>query len=169
MDRTPPPYDEALDVDFCDFMTLNQTLEEMYGPRGGRALALRAGRASFKAAIQQVGASIGLTAEAIQALPPSARVRQLLQFLAQGTTAHQKGVTIEVKEEGDRLIYEVQQCSACWGRTGADHCICHGTVGFLQEALEWAGVGDLYHVEERTCSAMQPQPTGSCQFAIYQD
>ena len=33
--------------DFADFTALNAALEDMYGPRGGRGLALRAGRACF--------------------------------------------------------------------------------------------------------------------------
>lgn len=35
------------EFDFADYSALNQVLEDMYGPRGGRGLALRAGRALF--------------------------------------------------------------------------------------------------------------------------
>ena len=35
------------EFDFAEFSALNLALEEMYGPRGGRGLALRAGRATF--------------------------------------------------------------------------------------------------------------------------
>lgn len=43
----PPPDNLEREFDFADYSALNGALEEMYGPRGGRGLALRAGRASF--------------------------------------------------------------------------------------------------------------------------
>jgi hypothetical protein len=42
-----PPGNLAKEFDFADVSAINQALEEMYGPRGGRGLALRAGRATF--------------------------------------------------------------------------------------------------------------------------
>src|SRR6185436_2669223 len=42
--------------DFTDFTALNIALEDMYGPRGGRALALRAGRAIFAGGLRSFGA-----------------------------------------------------------------------------------------------------------------
>ena len=40
-----PPDNLERQFDFADFTSLNAALEDMYGPRGGRGLALRAGRA----------------------------------------------------------------------------------------------------------------------------
>jgi hypothetical protein len=42
-----PPDNLERQFDFADFSAINGALEEMYGPRGGRGLALRAGRAPF--------------------------------------------------------------------------------------------------------------------------
>ena len=42
-----PPDNLDKEFDFSQFSVLNAALEEMYGPRGGRGLALRGGRASF--------------------------------------------------------------------------------------------------------------------------
>ena len=41
--------------DFSDLSSINIALEEMYGPRGGRGLALRAGRATFADALKNFG------------------------------------------------------------------------------------------------------------------
>ena len=38
-----PPNNLAREFDFADFGTIGNAIEEMYGPRGGRGLALRAG------------------------------------------------------------------------------------------------------------------------------
>ena len=40
-----PPDNLERQFDFADFSAINGALEEMYGPRGGRGLALRAGEA----------------------------------------------------------------------------------------------------------------------------
>ena len=51
-----PPDNLEKEFDFADFTALNMALEEMYGPRGGRGLALRAGRATFADALRGFGA-----------------------------------------------------------------------------------------------------------------
>ena len=45
--------------DFADVSSINIALEEMYGPRGGRGLALRAGRSTFADALKNFGALAG--------------------------------------------------------------------------------------------------------------
>jgi hypothetical protein len=42
-----PPDNLEREFNFADFSAFNMALEEMYGPRGGRGLALRSGRAAF--------------------------------------------------------------------------------------------------------------------------
>ena len=41
-----PPANLERAFDFADYTAINMALEEMYGPRGGRGLALRAGPSS---------------------------------------------------------------------------------------------------------------------------
>ena len=57
------------EFDFTDFSAINQALEEMYGPRGGRGLALRAGRATFSDALRNFGALAGAGDLAFRVLP----------------------------------------------------------------------------------------------------
>ncbi len=161
----PPPYDDALAVDYADFTALNATLEEMYGPRGGRALALRAGRASFTSAIEQMGQSLGIAGPAMKLLPPSARIKVLLEAVARGMR-QQTASRISVETDGELLLYKITPCPACWGRAADTHVICHGTTGFLQEALAYTGLADKYRVEEIICGAMGGQAEHSCVFAI---
>ena len=51
-----PPENLDREFDFADYSSLNGALEEMYGPRGGRGLAQRAGRASFAQGLRNFGA-----------------------------------------------------------------------------------------------------------------
>ena len=46
--------------DFADLSSLGVALEEMYGPRGGRGLMLRAGRATFAEGLKNFGALAGV-------------------------------------------------------------------------------------------------------------
>ena len=55
-----PPDNLEKEFDFAQFSALNGALEEMYGPRGGRGLALRGGRASFARGLQGFGALAGV-------------------------------------------------------------------------------------------------------------
>src|SRR5512135_1557085 len=56
--ETYPPDDLDKGFDFADLSAICQALEEMYGPRGGRGLALRAGRAMFSDALRNFGALV---------------------------------------------------------------------------------------------------------------
>jgi len=55
-----PPDNLERQFDFADFTSLNIALEDMYGPRGGRGLALRAGRACFSQGLKNFGALAGV-------------------------------------------------------------------------------------------------------------
>src|SRR3989304_9579089 len=55
MERYPPDNLEK-GFDFTELSAIGTALEEMYGPRGGRGLALRAGRATFSDGLRDFGA-----------------------------------------------------------------------------------------------------------------
>ena len=48
-----PPNNLDLGFTFEEFSAIQQTIEEMYGVRGGRGLALRAGRETWKYALKE--------------------------------------------------------------------------------------------------------------------
>jgi len=50
-----PPDNLDKGFDFAELSAIGSALEEMYGPRGGRGLALRAGRATFSDALSRFG------------------------------------------------------------------------------------------------------------------
>ena len=54
-----PPDNLDKGFDFSELSAIGSALEEMYGPRGGRGLALRAGRATFSDALRNFGALAG--------------------------------------------------------------------------------------------------------------
>ncbi len=159
-----PPNDLARQVDFSDFAALNQSIEDMYGPRGGRGLALRAGRASFSQGLAEFGALAGASELAFKVVPLGTKLKVGLRAMAETFTKFSDQAS-EVVEEEDYFVYTIKACPVCWGRT-SDRNICFAAVGILQEGLRWVSGGRDFRVEELTCHAKGDE---FCTFAIYKD
>ena len=81
MENLPPDNLEKA-FDFADVSAIMGALEEMYGPRGGRGLALRAGRAVFSDGLRSFGALAGVGDLAFKVLPLQAKLRIGLPAMA---------------------------------------------------------------------------------------
>lgn len=158
-----PPNNLDREVLFDDFAALNQALDDMYGPRGGRGLAIRAARAAFSIAYEDFSAVAGVAGAAFKLLPLNTRLKIGLPGMARVFTQFSDQVSW-VREEEDHFVYGIDRCPVCWGRK-ADRPICHAAVGLLREGITWA-TGREYRVEEFECVAMGHP---SCKFAIYKE
>ncbi len=159
-----PPNNLDREFDFADFGALGQAIDEMYGPRGGRGLALRAGRATFADAISKFGAMIGIGELAFKVIPLGTKIKVGLRAMAETFTKFSDQHS-EVEEKGDRFIYTIYQCPVCWGRSN-NQPICYGAVGILQEGLRWVSGGKDLRVEEFDCHAKGDE---YCRFDIFKD
>ncbi|NJN79596.1 MAG: 4-vinyl reductase [Anaerolineales bacterium] len=130
---------------------LQKTLEQAYGPRGGRGLALRTGRACFKYGIKEYGSLMGITEMAFRLLPLQTKVRTGAKSFAELFNKH-TDQKVRIEEDEQKIFWHIEQCPLCWGRT-ADEPICHLAVGLLQEALYWVSGGKVFNVEETACMA----------------
>jgi len=159
-----PPANLNKEFDFADYSALNWALEEMYGPRGGRGLQLRAGRASFAQGVRMMGPMVGMSDLAFRVLPLSAKLKIGLPAMAKVFTqfSDQKST---VADEGEYYTYTMQPCPVCWGRT-ADRPICFAGKGLLEEGLHWVSGGQKFRVDEIECVAMGGQ---ACTYAIYKE
>jgi predicted hydrocarbon binding protein len=148
VDNYPP---ENLDraFDFADYSALNGALEEMYGPRGGRGLALRAGRASFAQGLRNFGALAGAGDLAFKVLPLPAKLKIGIPAMAKvfSTMSDQKST---VQETATEFIYTMKPCPVCYGRK-SDKPMCHAGAGLLQEGLKWLSGGQEFKVYETKC------------------
>lgn len=156
-----PPNDLNREFDFSDFGALGQAIDDMYGPRGGRGLALRAGRATFADALSKFGAMVGIGELAFKVIPLGTKLKVGLRAMAETFTKFSDQHS-EVEEKDDRFVYTIYKCPVCWGRT-SDRPICYGAVGILQEGLRWVSGGKDFRVEEFKCHA---QGDEYCQFNI---
>ena len=156
-----PPDNLDRAFDFADFSSIQGALEEMYGPRGGRGLALRAGRATFTNGLKNFGALAGVGDLAFKVLPLSAKLRIGLPAMAKvfSTTSDQLS-TVEEKE--GHYVYTIHRCPVCWGRK-TDKPACFIATGLLQAGGKWISGGQEFKITQVTAhSAGDP----TCDFII---
>lgn len=159
-----PPDDLKKEFEFADYSSLMGALEEMYGPRGGRGLQLRAGRVGFIRGVQKMAGMVGVSDLAFRVLPLAAKLKAGLPAMAMVFTkfTDQKST---VEDQGDYYAYTIHVCPVCWSRT-ADRPICFAAKGVLEEGLNWVSGGLKFRVEEIECVAMGAE---TCTFAIYKE
>jgi predicted hydrocarbon binding protein len=159
-----PPNNLDREFDFADFGALGQAIDDMYGPRGGRGLALRAGRATFSDALSKFGAMIGISELAFRVIPLGTKLKVGLRAMAETFTKFSDQHS-NVEEHDDRFVYTIYKCPVCWGRSG-EKPICYGAVGILQEGLRWVSGGKDLRVEEFECHAAGDE---HCKFNIFKE
>lgn len=141
-----PPNNLERQFDFAHFSSIMGALEEMYGPRGGRGLALRAGRAVFMNGLRNFGALSGAADLAFQVLPLSVKLKMGLPAMGKvfSTTSDQYSTA---REEGDHYIYTIHKCPVCWGRK-TDKPACFMATGLIQAGLNWVSGGKEFNVTQ---------------------
>jgi len=156
-----PPNNLDLGWSFDEMGALNQSLEDMYGPRGGRGLATRAGRAGLYYALKDFAAVLGIADLAFRLLPMGMKIKIGLNAMSE-TFNKTSDQVVRVEEELDHFLYYIDRCPVCWGRQ-AQTPICYGALGLLQEGLHWVTGGKNVRVEEIECIAMGHP---SCVFVV---
>jgi predicted hydrocarbon binding protein len=158
-----PPDDSKLTFPFSTLGSITNTLEQVYGPHGGRGLAVRVGRACFNYGVRQYGTQLGLTEMAFRLLPLPTKVSAGARVFAElfNKFTDQR---VRVEEEDGKLLWHIDRCPLCWERKAQDP-VCHLAVGLLQEALYWLSGGKVFNVEEQTCIAAGD---GTCTIVIDQ-
>jgi hypothetical protein len=157
-----PPDNLKKEFDFSNISAINQALEEMYGPRGGRGLALRAGRSTFADSLKNFGALAGAGDLAFKILPLHTKMRIGVPAMARifSQVSDQYSTS---KEGDDDFVYTIHRCPVCWGRSESDKPVCFIAVGLLQEGLKWVSGGKEFRVNESKCIAMGD---AVCEFVI---
>jgi hypothetical protein len=159
-DAYPP---DTLDKQFdcADLSSLSMGLEQMYGARGGRGMALRIGRASFAQGLKRFGAMRGVADPAFRALPLEKRIDYGLRGLAAiYTRFSDQKTSVQADDDGYQVI--IENSPMTWGRS-ADKPVCHAQTGIIQECLRWASNGYEFYVRETTCRAQGPD---ACIFKV---
>lgn len=146
-----PPENLEREFDFAELTALLVALEDMYGPRGGRGLAQRAGRAAFAEGLRNFGALAGVGDLAFKVLPLPAKLKIGIPAMAKIFSQLSDQVS-NVHDEGDHYIYTLERCPMCWNRT-SQKPVCFIGKGLLEEGLRWVSGGNEFKVEMDTCIA----------------
>ncbi len=134
------------EFDFADYSALHAALEEMYGPRGGRGLALRAGRAVFADALKNFGALVGVGDMAFKVLPLQVKIKVGLPSVAKiFDQLSDQHTTVEDRD--NEYHYLIHKCPVCWGRQ-TDKPACYTATGLLQECFKWVSGGHEFRVNQ---------------------
>jgi predicted hydrocarbon binding protein len=151
VDHTPP---NNLETAFtpAEVGTLLCALDEMYGPRAGRGLALRTGRAAFRYGLKEFGQAWNLTDLSFRLQPLGIKLKAAAEACA-GVVNQQIGLGVVLTEANGRLVWTMPACPECAGRRSAAPC-CYVAVGLLQESAYWSSGGKNFEVEETTCVAL---------------
>ena len=150
IDNYPPP-NQDLQFSFETISRLQSTLELAYGRRGGRGLALQAGRACFKYGLREFGSEMGLTDLLFRLFPLPTKLRVGSASFA-GIFNRFSDQRVRLEEKPGQILWHIERCPLCWGRR-ADEPVCHLAVGLLQESLYWVSSGKIFNVEETRCIA----------------
>ena len=148
-----PPANLEKGFDFADFSALFLALDEMYGERGGRGLALRAGRLTFKASLSNFGALAGTGDLAFKGLPTNTKLKIGLSAMAKIFSEISDQRT-SLKDRGEHFEYIVHRNPVCWGRRDEEKPVCYYQVSLLEEAMHLISGGREFRVDEAECQAM---------------
>jgi predicted hydrocarbon binding protein len=147
-----PPENTHKEFPFDKFSKIQGAFWEMYGPRGARVFATRAGEQTLNYGLNQFGAVARAAQAAMQVGSLESRIRVGIQFFAKffNAVSDQK---VRVEEDEQYWYWVIERCPMCWQRTAGEP-VCHLGVGVLQAAAAWASNGVRFRVSPSACIAM---------------
>lgn len=148
-----PPDDMKKGVPFADVGRLQDAYWQMYGDRGARAFAIRAGAKTFNDGLERFGKVAAAARAALKIGSVDRRISVGLEFFAKffNTVSDQK---VSVTEDDKNWYWNIHDCPMCAGRS-ADKPVCHLAVGVLQASMEnFVDKNARYRITPVQCQAM---------------
>jgi len=160
-----PPDNLEKAFDFSHFSMINKALEEIYGIRAGRGLALRVGRTTFDDVLKEYGSLAGVGDMAFRLLPMQRKIKFGLKAMARIFSEKSDQIT-SIDEANEHFLYQIQRCPVCWGRAREEQAVCYYEVGLLKEGLNWVSGGREFNITETRCIALGDEV---CEFKILKE
>jgi predicted hydrocarbon binding protein len=155
-----PPDDLEKAIDFSVISAIQWSLEEVYGPRGGRNLARRAAHTALSQFSEKVE-STPPADESAPGDPPINKSLPALKWLAELLT-NTCDQTTTIDMDGERVLLRTNPCPFCWGRKCKDPC-CNGVIGYIEHSLQVSTSQQAYLIKELKCLGMGDD---HCEFSI---
>ena len=147
-----PPDNMKKEFPFEGVGQLQKAIWEMYGNRGARVFAVRAGEQAFLEGLAQFKSVSAAAQVAMRVGSLEAKVKLGLEFFSKffNTVSDQ---VVEIDEDEKHWIWRITRCPVCWGREEEEPC-CHLAIGVLQAALAWTTEGKKFRLLETECHSM---------------
>ncbi|MBM3144555.1 MAG: 4-vinyl reductase [Chloroflexi bacterium] len=146
-----PPVNFERQFSFDRLSRIMSSIESYFGPRAGRGLALRSGRACFKYGLREYGPMLEASDKAFRLLPLTTKLDKGSEIFA-GVFNRFTDQQVRLEIIDDIILWQIERCPICWQRT-TEAPACHLAVGILQEALYWMSGGKCFQIEETACIA----------------
>jgi len=157
---TLPPDDLNRTFSSLDYSRLVQTIETDYGQEGPWILE-RVGRETFHIVLREQSTLMSSAKRVIRLWKPEQRIHIMMQTILDTQRKTNPHAEIWLEEKHDQLAYIEQNCLVCVGRQSSQP-VCHITVGYIHEALQWATDKEV-EVSETNCIA---KGDAFCRFSI---
>lgn len=146
-----PPDNMKKQFPFRGVGQLQQAIWDMYGQRGARVFAVRAGEQAFVEGLAQFKSVASAAQVAMRVGSLEGKVKLGLEFFSKffNTVSDQ---VVEVDEDEKYWIWRITRCPVCWERK-SDTPICHLAIGVLQAALAWTTEDRKFRLLETECIA----------------
>jgi predicted hydrocarbon binding protein len=146
-----PPDNMKKEFSFENVGKLQQGFWDMYGNRGARVFAIRAGEQAFKDGLAQFKSVAAAAQVAMKVGSLEAKIKLGLEFFSKFFNSVSDQV-VEVDEDDKHWIWRITRCPVCWGRK-SDEAVCHYAIGVLTGALAWVAPGKKFRILETECKA----------------
>ena len=109
------PITRTLNFPFKHVSQILSGLEALYGPRGGRGVALRSGRACFQYGLREFGPLFGLTDLTFRLLPLQTKLKVGGNSFAEMFNRY-SDQRVMVEHDAKHIYWHITRCPMCWER-----------------------------------------------------
>jgi predicted hydrocarbon binding protein len=146
-----PPDNMKKEFSFENVGKLQQGIWDMYGNRGARVFATRAGEQSFKDGLTQFKSVAAAAQVAMKVGTLEGKAKLGLEFFSKFFNSVSDQVVV-ISEDDKHWVWTITRCPVCWGRKSDEPC-CHLAIGVLQAAFAWVSDGKKFRIQETDCKA----------------
>ena len=159
-----PPDDLEKQIDFADFARINQSLEDLFGIKGGRSLSRQAGWAIFDHSLMTLPRMEEAIGDAQADHDPEERFHLAINTLSD-TINEISDITSAAEITQNKALISITTCPVCWGRS-ANSPTCSTLLGIIERSLNVFADGTEYAILEDECIAAGDS---GCVFIIRQN
>ncbi len=141
-----PPNNLELAFSFTQISNVHAALTMMFGEHGGKAIAIHAGKETFRRGLKVLGPILGISDLAFRALPLGIKIKIGLNVFAETMNKFTEQI-VRLDEGREEYYWIIERCPFCWNRQ-VENPSCHLAMGILQEAANWVSNGRSFHIEQ---------------------